>query len=98
MDNTNEWLVKFKESGLMKPMKLNIQLFGGSLSISASECDVSVENNTSYISLTIKATTNSTTYNTSGSAYVNATLTGQNNTYSIQSPLGQIFAAGAVCT
>ena len=66
----------------MKKLRLNIQLFGGSLSIVASETDVSVENNTSYINLQIKATTNSTTYN--DSAYLkSATITGQNNTYTL---------------
>lgn len=67
----------------MKRMKLNIQLFAGSLSISAYETEVSVTNNTSYVHLTITATTSSSTYNNSGNAYVNATLTGQNNTISI---------------
>lgn len=66
----------------MKKLKLNIQLFGGSLSITASETDVSIENNQSYINLTIKATTNSTTYN--DSAYLkSASIVGQNNTYSL---------------
>ncbi len=67
----------------MEFMKLNIQMFAGSMSITATECDVSTVNNEGYVNLIIKVTTNSTTYNTSGSAYVNATLTGQNNTYSI---------------
>ncbi len=66
----------------MEKLKLNIQLFGGSLSITASETDVSIENNQSYINLTIKATTNSTTYN--DSAYLkSASIVGQNNTYSL---------------
>ena len=67
----------------MEKLKLNIQLFGGSLSITASETDVSIENNTSYINVSISATTTSGTYNETGGAYVNATLTGENNTYSI---------------
>lgn len=67
----------------MEFMKLDIQKFAGNMSITATECDVSTVNNESYINLVIKVTTNSTTYNTSGNAYVNATLTGQNNTYSI---------------
>lgn len=66
----------------MEKLKLNIQLFGGSLSITASETDVSIENNQSYINLVIKATTNSTTYN--DSAYLkSASIVGQNNTYSL---------------
>lgn len=66
----------------MDKLKLNIQLFGGSLSITASETDVSINDNTSYIDLTIKATTNSTTYN--DSAYLkSASIVGQNDTYSL---------------
>lgn len=64
-------------------MPLNIQLFGATLSISAYETDINVENNTSYVQLSISATTTGATFNNTGSAYVNATLTGQNNTYSI---------------
>ncbi len=64
-------------------MPLNIQLFGASLSISAYETDISTANNTSYVQLSISATTTGSTFNNTGSAYVNATLTGQNNTYSI---------------
>lgn len=67
----------------MKFMPLNIQLFGATLSISAYETDINVENNTSYVQLSISATTTGATFNNTGSAYVNATLTGQNNTYSI---------------
>ena len=67
----------------MKFMPLNIQLFGASLSISAYETDISTANNTSYVQLSISATTTGSTFNNTGSAYVNATLTGQNNTYSI---------------
>lgn len=67
----------------MERLKLNIQLFGGSLAITAYETDVSIENNTSYIYVELKPSTNSTTYNEGGSAYVQATLTGQNDTYSI---------------
>ena len=67
----------------MNFMPLNIQLFGASLYISAYETDIDVENNTSYVQLSISATTTGQTYNNSGSAYVNATLIGQNNTYSI---------------
>lgn len=67
----------------MEFMKLNIQLFGASLSISAYETDISTANNTSYVQLSITATTSGSTYNNTGSAYANATLTGQNNTYSI---------------
>ena len=67
----------------MNRMPLNIQLFGASLSISAYETDISTANNTSYVQLSITATTSGPTYNNTGSAYVNATLTGQNNTYSI---------------
>ena len=67
----------------MEFMKLNIQLFGASLSISAYETDISTANNTSYVQLSISATTTGSTFNNTGSAYVNATLTGQNNTYSI---------------
>lgn len=66
----------------MEKLKLNIQLFGGSLSITASETDVDIANNQSYINLVIKATTNSTTYN--DSAYLkSASIVGQNNTYSL---------------
>lgn len=66
----------------MKKLKLDIQLFGGSLSITASETDVDISSNTSYINLTIKATTNSTTYN--DSAYLkSASITGQNDNYSL---------------
>lgn len=64
-------------------MPLNIQLFGASLSISAYETDISTENNTSYVQLSISATTTGPTYNNTGSAYVNCTLTGQNNVYTI---------------
>lgn len=64
-------------------MKLKINRFGTSMSITASETDVSVAGNTSYINLTIKVTTTGSTYNNSGNAYVNATLKGANNTYSI---------------
>lgn len=64
-------------------MPLNIQLFGASLSISAYETDIDTANNRSYVQLTIKATTTGQTYNATGSAYVNCTLTGENNTYSI---------------
>lgn len=67
----------------MKLMPLNIQLFGASLSISAYETDVSIEGNTSYVQLSISATTTGSSFNESGTSYVNATLTGQNNTYSI---------------
>ncbi len=67
----------------MKPMKLNIQLFGANMSISAYEVDPSVANNDSYIQLSISVSTTGSTWNASGSAYVNCTLTGQNNTYSI---------------
>lgn len=67
----------------MNFMPLNIQLFGASLYISAYETDIDVANNISYVQLSISATTTGQTYNNSGSAYVNATLTGQNNTYSI---------------
>lgn len=67
----------------MKFMPLNIQLFGASLSISAYETDIDTANNRSYVQLTIKATTTGQTYNATGSAYVNCTLTGENNTYSI---------------
>ena len=67
----------------MEPMKLNIQLFAASLSISAYETDVNTANNTSYVYLTISATTSGQTWNATGSAYINATLTGQHNTYSI---------------
>lgn len=66
----------------MEKLKLNIQLFGGSLSVTGTETDVSIDNNQSYINVVIKATTNSTTYN--DSAYLkSATITGQNNTYTI---------------
>ena len=68
----------------MKFMPLNIQLFAASVSsISAYETDVDIANNRSYIQLSISVTTTGSTWNASGSAYVNATLTGQNNTYSI---------------
>lgn len=67
----------------MNFMPLNIQLFGASLSISAYETDVDEANNRSYVQLTIKATTTGQTWNATGSAYVNCTLTGENNTYSI---------------
>ena len=67
----------------MNFVPLNIQLFGASLYISAYETDIDVANNTSYVQLSISATTTGQTYNNSGSAYVNATLIGQNNTYSI---------------
>ena len=67
----------------MNLMPLNIQLFGASLSISAYETDISTENNTSYVQLSISATTTGPTYNNTGSAYVNCTLTGQNNVYTI---------------
>lgn len=67
----------------MEKLKLNIQLFGGSLAITAYETDVSIENNTSYVYVELKPSTNSTTYNEGNTAYVQATLTGQNNTYTI---------------
>ena len=68
----------------MEPMKLNIQLFAASVSsISAYETDIDVANNRSYIQLSISITTTGETFNNAGTAYVNATLTGQNNTYSI---------------
>lgn len=68
----------------MKFMPLNIQLFGASVSmISAYETDIDIANNRSYIQLSISVTTTGSTWNATGSAYVNATLTGQNNTYSI---------------
>ena len=68
----------------MKFMPLNIQLFASSVSsISAYETDVDIANNRSYIQLSISVTTTGSTWNATGSAYVNATLTGQNNTYSI---------------
>ena len=68
----------------MKFMPLNIQLFAASVSsISAYETDVDIANNRSYIQLSISVTTTGSTWNATGSAYVNATLTGQNNTYSI---------------
>lgn len=67
----------------MEKLKLNIQLFGGSLAITAYETDVSIENNTSYIYVELKPSTNSTTYNEGNTAYVQATLTGQNDTYTI---------------
>ena len=68
----------------MNRMPLNIQLFAASVSsISAYETDIDIANNQSYIQLSIAVTTSGQTYNNTGSAYVNATLTGQNNTYSI---------------
>lgn len=68
----------------MKFMPLNIQLFAASVSsISAYETDIDIANNRSYIQLSIAVTTTGATWNATGSAYVNATLTGQNNTYSI---------------
>ena len=68
----------------MNPMKLNIQLFAASVSmISAYETDIDTANNRSYIQLSIAITTSGQTFNNAGTAYVNATLTGQNNTYSI---------------
>ena len=67
----------------MHRMPLNIQLFGASLYVSAYETDIDTANNTSYVYLTISATTSGQTWNATGSAYINATLTGQHNTYSI---------------
>lgn len=68
----------------MQFMPLNIQLFAASVSsISAYETDIDIANNQSYIQLSITVSTSGQTYNNTGSAYVNATLTGQNNTYSI---------------
>lgn len=67
----------------MTYIKLNISRFGASLKVTASQTDKSVENNTSYINLTIELTTTGETYNNTGSAYVNATLTGANNTVKI---------------
>ena len=64
-------------------MPLNIQLFGASLYVSAYETDIDTANNTSYVYLTISATTTGQTWNATGSAYVNATLTGQNNVCTI---------------
>lgn len=64
-------------------MPLNIQLFGASLSISAYETDIDIANNRSYVQLSISATTTGETFNNAGTAYVNCTLVGQNNTYSI---------------
>ena len=67
----------------MNLMPLNIQLFGASLYVSAYETDIDTANNTSYVYLTISATTTGQTWNATGSAYVNATLTGQNNVCTI---------------
>ena len=67
----------------MNRMPLNIQLFGASLYVSAYETDIDTANNTSYVYLTISATTTGQTWNATGSAYVNATLTGQNNVCTI---------------
>lgn len=67
----------------MHRMPLNIQLFGASLYVSAYETDIDTANNTSYVYLTISATTSGQTWNATGSAYVNATLTGQNNVCTI---------------
>lgn len=67
----------------MHRMPLNIQLFGASLYVSAYETDIDTANNTSYVYLTISATTTGQTWNATGSAYVNATLTGQNNVCTI---------------
>ena len=62
---------------------LNIQRFSAGISISASECDVDVAKNQSYILLTLSVSTSGQTFNNSGDAYVNATLTGENNTYTV---------------
>lgn len=67
----------------MNFMKLNIQLFAASSNISAYETDINIADNSSYIQLSISVNTTGSTWNASGSAYVNCTLIGQNNTYSI---------------
>lgn len=64
-------------------VKLNIQRFAATATISATETDVNIESNTSYVNLTITLTTTGQTYNETSGPYVNATLTGQNNTLSI---------------
>ena len=67
----------------MKKLKLDIQMFGGSLSVTGTETNVSVENNQSYIDVVIRPSTNSTTFNETGNAYVQGTVVGQNNSYNI---------------
>lgn len=54
-----------------------------SLKVTASETDINVTNNTSYVNVSVSVTSSGTSYNTGGDAYINGTLTGQNNTYSI---------------
>lgn len=64
-------------------LKLNIQKFAsnGVQIAQAYETDVDIGSNTSYVYLEIKVTTNSTTYNNTGGAYVNITASSPNNSY-----------------
>lgn len=64
-------------------LKLDIQKFAsnGVQIAQAYETDVDIGNNTSYVYLEIKVTTNSTTYNNTGGAYVNITASSPNNSY-----------------
>lgn len=64
-------------------LKLNIQKFAsnGVHIVQAYETDIDVANNLSYIYLEVQASTNSSTYNNTGNAYVNITATSSNNSY-----------------
>ena len=66
-----------------KEMPLDIQKFAsnGVHIVQAYETGVDVANNLSYVYLEIQASTNSTTYNNTGGAYVNIIATSPNNSY-----------------
>ena len=53
----------------MERIKLNIQRFGAGVSISGSDGEINVANNTSYINGTITISVDGSTYNTGGTAY-----------------------------
>ena len=66
-----------------KEMPLDIQKFAsnGVHIVQAYETDVDVANNWSYVYLEIQVSTNSTTYNNTGNAYVNIVATSPNDSY-----------------
>lgn len=64
-------------------LKLDIQKFAsnGVHIVQAYETDVDIANNLSYVYLEVQVSTNSTTYNNTGNAYVNITASSPNNSY-----------------
>ncbi|MBR2785054.1 MAG: hypothetical protein IKD74_03605 [Clostridia bacterium] len=66
----------------MKKMKLDIQLFGASVSLTASESaidDTAISTNQTYINLAIRVQTTKPTWNGEKSAYYQVTTTSTNN-------------------